>query len=402
MGLIRVILLTFFAIISGLIPSAQAAWNDPQIVITLGWGSGVGQVAIEHGDTEDSFPHIFVVDEQVRILISDGGNVRLQIITPDGSLSKIVAPIGWPVDIFGWPLRLTLLSNSRVLIKRSDRYQIYNYDGTLSSEFKGVAAHIIEITALPDDTIVVYKSDEKKFYNYSPTGQLIKTSAERPLELGVVSEKYMAPGQYKVTVKYPDKEWGIVGAGVLPKYMRDMNGNLYGFGEVQAFRYTSCGKELAVLAMPEKNVQEISRGPAVEPKIKVLEEYGSPVVAPNGDVYTWKRTPDKYSILKWTWVDDPNVPTGPDAPTSLAVAASISGLYLTWAASPSDPGCVTSYEIYRATSAGGVGSTIGTVTMGTVKYNDTTATAGTTYYYKIRAVAGSELSPYTGEVSGKR
>jgi len=37
-----------------------------------------------------------------------------------------------------------------------------------------------------------------------------------------------------------------------------------------------------------------------------------------------------------------------------------------------------------------------------VKYNDTTAEAGTTYYYKIRVVAGSEYSPYTTEVSGKR
>ena len=41
-------------------------------------------------------------------------------------------------------------------------------------------------------------------------------------------------------------------------------------------------------------------------------EYGSPILAPNGDVYTWKRTPDKYSIIKWTWKDDPNAPKCPD------------------------------------------------------------------------------------------
>ena len=34
------------------------------------------------------------------------------------------------------------------------------------------------------------------------------------------------------------------------------------------------------------------------------EEYGEAVVAPNGDVYTWKRALTTYSILKWTWVDD--------------------------------------------------------------------------------------------------
>jgi hypothetical protein len=30
----------------------------------------------------------------------------------------------------------------------------------------------------------------------------------------------------------------------------------------------------------------------------VDEEYGQPVIAPNGDVYNGKCTPDKYSILK--------------------------------------------------------------------------------------------------------
>ena len=101
-------------------------------------------------------------------------------------------------------------------------------------------------------------------------------------------------------------------------------------------------------------------------------------------------------------MDDPGVPTGPDAPTNLAVTASINGLYLTWTASPGDPGCVTGYEVSRATTAGGIGSTIATVNAGTVKYNDTTATAGTTYYYKVRAVSGTEYSPVTAEVSGKR
>ena len=133
-----------------------------------------------------------------------------------------------------------------------------------------------------------------------------------------------------------------------------------------------------------------------------IAEYGSPVIAPNGDVYAWKRTPTNYSILKWTWVDDPNVPSGPEAPSRLTVTPSTSGFYLTWTASPSEPGCVTSYEISRATSAGGVGSTVGTVTAGTVEYNDTTASVGTTYYYKVRAKAEKESSAFTNEVAGKR
>ena len=131
-------------------------------------------------------------------------------------------------------------------------------------------------------------------------------------------------------------------------------------------------------------------------------QYGSPVVAFNGDVYTWKRTPDKYSIVKWTWTDDPNQPSGPDAPANLAVAASTTGLYLTWTASPNDPGCVTGYEISRSDSSGGALSVIATVDKGVLNYNDTTAAVGTTYYYKLRAKSGTDFSTYTNEVSGKR
>ena len=101
-------------------------------------------------------------------------------------------------------------------------------------------------------------------------------------------------------------------------------------------------------------------------------------------------------------MDDSNVPTGPDAPTGLSLMPSINGLYLSWTASPNDPGCVTGYEVTRSTTAGGVSTVIATVNAGMLKYNDATAAAGTTYYYKVRAMAGMEYSPYTSEVSGKR
>ena len=37
-----------------------------------------------------------------------------------------------------------------------------------------------------------------------------------------------------------------------------------------------------------------------------------------------------------------------------------------------------------------------------VKFNDTTVETGITYYYKVRALAGSDASAYTTEASGKR
>ena len=208
---------------------------------------------------------------------------------------------------------------------------------------------------------------------------------------------------YKYTVTYPDRVYGLTLSIPYKRFIRDSSARLNAVGAKSARKYSVCGKELGVVGIPEDQRRIIKPGGGgFEEQSELIEQYGQPVIAPNGDVYTWKRTPDKYSILKWTWVDDPNVPTGPDAPTNLTAAASIDGIYLSWKASPQDPGCVTSYEIYRATSAGGVGSTIGTVNAGQLKYNDTTATAGTTYYYKIRAMSGSDPSVYTSEVSGKR
>jgi hypothetical protein len=207
-------------------------------------------------------------------------------------------------------------------------------------------------------------------------------------------------------IKYPDKTFSfVIPWKTLKSHQQDNRGNLivtaWSDTKDAVYKIGPCGKILGQMQMPEDKghiVQQLG----AEPVGELDYEYGQPVIAPNGDVYTWKRTPDTYSILKWTWADDPNVPTGPDAPSGLSLMPSTTGLYLTWTASPSDPGCVTGYEVARATSSGGVFSSVGTVNAGVVKYNDTSAAAGTTYFYKVRAVAGSEYSPYTAEVSGKR
>ena len=412
MGLMTKLVLTTFMVISSNYP-AEASWQGPANVINLGWGNQPGQVAITYGDTEDDFPHAFRVDQNGNILVADSGNTRLQLFSPAGGLTKIITPVGFPSGIVGWPLQWELLGGSKVFAKRGDKYQIYDFQGNLINQFNGVATYIDEIDVLPDDSIVVYKSDEKKFYQYSPTGQLIKTTTARPAELGLVKEERIGGDRYKITVSYPDRTYPLILKGPYEKYVRDSSGYIYAVSGKLVKRFNYCGRELGALSLPENQVTIIPPiGQGFEEQAQLIAQYGEPVVAPNGDVYTWKRTPDNYSILKWTWVDDPNAPTGPDAPSGLTVTPSINGLYLTWTASPQDlsavssaqagPGCVTGYEIARATSAGGVYSTVATVDKGVIKYNDTTASASTTYYYKVRAMAGTEFSPYTAEVSGKR
>tara|TARA_Y100000361_G_scaffold87458_1_gene77702 strand:+ start:7751 stop:9679 length:1929 start_codon:yes stop_codon:yes gene_type:complete len=85
----------------------------------------------------------------------------------------------------------------------------------------------------------------------------------------------------------------------------------------------------------------------------------------------------------------------PGVPTSLAIAsASTSQLNLSW----SSGGDTDSYQISRSTSSGSGFSQIATGVT-TTSYNDTGLSAGTRYYYKIRAVNTEGNSAYTSEVS---
>ena len=59
----------------------------------------------------------------------------------------------------------------------------------------------------------------------------------------------------------------------------------------------------------------------------------------------------------------------------------------------------TSYKVYRATSQNGTYSLLGTVTA--TSYTNTGAKAGTTYYYKVKAVNSAGESAYSNIVSGQ-
>ena len=68
---------------------------------------------------------------------------------------------------------------------------------------------------------------------------------------------------------------------------------------------------------------------------------------------------------------------------------------LTWNAASG----AASYKVYRATSQNGTYSLLGTVT--TTSYTNTGAKAGTTYYYKVKAVNSAGESAYSNVVSGR-
>lgn len=379
MGLIIRILFTFTCVIT-IVAQSYAGWQGPAEIINGIWGSRVAQFGLEQGDSGDEFPEIEAIIPDGKIVISDTVNKKQLVFTNDGNFIKEVK----------WMLKAQSGGRTTYSVPEFSYGSVLGYTGDGN----------------------IYTSSGNNFFLKSPSGQLIKTMTTKPLELGVVKTETRGSGNYRITITYPDKTFVLTSDSYFEKYVRDNRGYVYGLNSGGIWKFNQCGKEIAELIIPTEEKEAITAKNAPDQSIAFDVEYGQPVVSPNGDVYTWRKSPNKYSVVKWTWVDEPNVSTGPDAPTGLSLMPSTTGIYLTWTASPQDlsavtpaqagPGCVTGYEIARATTSGGAFSTVGTVDKGVVKYNDTTASTGTTYYYKVRAKAGTEYSPYTNEVSGKR
>ena len=86
----------------------------------------------------------------------------------------------------------------------------------------------------------------------------------------------------------------------------------------------------------------------------------------------------------------------PSAPTGLsATAISSSQINLSW----SDVANETGFKIERKTGSGGTYAQIGTTGANVTTYNDTGLTAGTTYFYRVRATNASGDSSYSNETS---
>ena len=385
----------------------NASWQGPTQVLSSNFGAGSGQIGLESGDSGDDFPHDFGVSINGNIVIADSINEVLHIFDKNGVfLRDIKSPLEWD----GWPASV-LVSSECAVVGYVEMTHTFN---VLTGELIAKADNIGGANYISANCATIYVGGNDGWKSYTPTGQIIKTYTTKPPELGKLYTQSMSNGQYQTRVVYPDMTYQMTTPFDAEKYYRDKNTNVYfiiGYTATlkkaatkadedisvttyDVHKYNSCGKKVGTLNLLP--LQGLDANGDVE------YEYGEPLVAYNGDIYTWRRDDDKYSILKWTWQDDPNTPTGPDAPANLKATAATTGLYLTWTASPQDPGCVTGYEISRSTTSGSSYSVIATVDKSILNYNDTTAVVGTTYYYKLRAKSGTDFSAYTAEASGSR
>ncbi|MGD9162621.1 MAG: hypothetical protein PVG39_29715 [Desulfobacteraceae bacterium] len=378
-----------------------AEWKGPEEIILGTWGENSDQFYFDPQDTTALFPKDIAVDKDGNIIIRDEGNRRILIYNTNGILKNVIKkPTELPAtdSLFFWPTEFKLLPNNNIVILcgyeklsggiRPLQQCFLNYDGIITKK--------IDMGELftADNGYILLKKDI--YYAYTLSGQLLNTYTEPPLELGVVDERRLGDGRYKVTVKYPGKEWVITGKGACEKYIRIGDCELYCIGQMQIVQYDEKGNERSRLTMPENNIQQIPiPGDGVESHINVLEEYGPPVVSPIGDVYTWKRTPDTYSIIKWVWVD------GPDSPRSLKGSSSADSVTLTWEVPDEAADKVKVYEITRSTDVCGPYNVIGKVKKDIHTYVDKEVKKGEIYYYKVRASMEEGYSGYSNKTVGK-
>jgi hypothetical protein len=92
----------------------------------------------------------------------------------------------------------------------------------------------------------------------------------------------------------------------------------------------------------------------------------------------------------------------PAGPTGLKLVIVPDGFKLSWKPAAKTSGTVSGYEILRADLASGPYTTVAKVDKGVSEYVDTTASREIIYYYKVRALDGTERSPYSNTVTGER
>jgi fibronectin type 3 domain-containing protein len=95
----------------------------------------------------------------------------------------------------------------------------------------------------------------------------------------------------------------------------------------------------------------------------------------------------------------PAVVGPPSAPQSPSASVSNGAITVSWSPPSSNGGAsVTSYNVYRGTSAGNESTTAYTSSTGT-SFTDTAVSLGTTYYYVVKAVNTAGSGAASGEVS---
>ncbi len=373
--------LTFFFVM--FVPSIVfARWTGPEVAASGTWGKGDNQFTVESTDMGEIYPTEFFVLDDGTVVIEDG---KLKIYR-NGQFTRALSFDG----------RVSFCNKAIVVVPwaREDGkpvdQDISFYPSGGNTAWKVPAKRIAgRLDWVNRDCTFVTKDQDKIYRRYSPTGELLETK----LHPEKVKHEFLN-GHYRFSITYDDVVYMFVHKDEYPyeRYVQDRSKLLYGINGRNVDVLDQCGKIIDHITLPEgmkfEGDEDDGQGQFVH------DEYGEPFVEAHGNMYTWKRTPASFSILKWKRQASV-APSVPDPPLEPLAMSTSSGLYVTWKQSPQDPGCVTGYEVSRSTDWCGPFTPIATVERGVLKYKDLSAERGTTSHYRVRALAGKTSSAYT-------
>ena len=386
---------------------AYAEWGSPVVVVNGGWGTADSEFDLSIGDSVIKFPLVTDVSSAGEIAITDERNGRVKIYRSDGNLKNLLVP---PVSNPRLKTYIPFFIGSNVTIATSS-YFFYSATGNLIVERQRADGRYFSYDSIGESWFLTRKKDANKFWlEYSPTGELLNMYTEKPLVMGRYSKDivlYAGDKLQQTIIDYPGVTWVRVDENdrcTEYDYIRDGSSNVYCKLEKSLKRFNACGRVVSEFTMPEDDLVEQDVGNLAEPIVTQINAlYGDIVLADNGDVYTSRSATSGYQAVRFSWQASANDRNdGPFAPEGLAAQVNGSDVTLTWDLSPHDAGCVSGYEVGRATTAGGSYTALATVAQSASTHTDSTAQAGTTYYYAVRATSSINVSsPYSNEASAQ-
>jgi hypothetical protein len=276
--------------------TSYAGWTGPSKIVSGPWGNLPDNFGTQDSSLDDKIPYFVGVMPYGELVVVDFVNMRQSIFSQTGNLE---AQLIYMLQTDQSGKKFYATSSSKYDVSHVNRYK------NNGNFYMGLGPYQLK----------------------TPTGEILVTYDERPLELGKVTyfRRAASDNRYKTIVEYEDITYRVVLDKKWQNYVRDQNDYLYFYDSYTTHdpvsddttlawfvaKFDPCGKRIAKFMMPVSEYESLTpeqEDMPVSISNKVRNEYGPPVIGPDGSVYAYKRTPDTYSILKWTWVDDANDP----------------------------------------------------------------------------------------------
>lgn len=377
------------------VSQSSAAWTETKTVVSGNWGTDYDEFGLREIYYREQFPQFFDVDELGNVAIADPVNLRVKLYDHAGTLLSIIRPSLPYEDQVEWPHGAIRIGQRKLAVNyKRDGVQIYDYSGTLLKTLDDSGSLLPQ--NLPEGQFL---TSYKRLY--TADGTLVDKNSDMLTFSYDLKEEKVWSERYQVFHR-AEGNIRIYSHPQLKKVFTNDIGQLFAiaYDQPEGLAHVStCGKIGPRFNLPER--QWISLRPdsiGDWSGSDYAPDYGPPQATPSGDVMLWKKTPEGFSLLRWSW-DGELSPLfdAPYYPRFLVAAPINDGILLSWDTSYSDPGCVTSYQIARSTVSGGPYEPLGTVLEGELSFVDRERLSAGTYFYVVRALNGNIPSGYSNE-----